>query len=238
MDRYARVARLYPALLVATPATVLTFALLPTMSAWGERFLGLSVIAGVPFAITQVVRDSGRRIEKELFAGWGGPPTRMSLELHDRTDDVSLRRRALVERATGLRLPTASDERDDPDGSNRRYDAAVSVLRERTRAGQRFDLLSQELANYGFRRNSLTLRKVGIAAATFSLVVGLSALMLGLSHRVDIPLPLAGAAILVACASLVFWIGVVTTAWVKSAADIYCDRLFGALEMVVISGEG
>ena len=81
-DKYERVARVYPALIVGSPAIVaiaFTLPTLPTQTITGNAVTA-AVLLAVLYALTHLVRASGRKVEKSLWASWGGPPsTRMML---------------------------------------------------------------------------------------------------------------------------------------------------------------
>ncbi len=81
-DKYERVARVYPALIVGSPALVaaaFTMPTLPSQTITGNAVTA-AVLLAVLYALTHLVRAAGRKAEKSLWASWGGPPsTRMML---------------------------------------------------------------------------------------------------------------------------------------------------------------
>jgi len=81
-DKYERVARVYPALIVGSPALVAAALTMPTLPSQTitSNAVTVAVLLAVLYALTHLVRSAGRKVEKSLWASWGGPPsTRMML---------------------------------------------------------------------------------------------------------------------------------------------------------------
>ena len=222
-------ARTFPAVLVATPPLCLLAGGLASATHSGR--IGAAVSAALVLA-PQFVRDAGRRLQPGLWKEWGGPPTTARLRHRAKTSaQVTARVHTRVEAATGEKLPSAEEERLDPDAADARYDDAVAVLRTRTRDPQRFGLLFSENVHYGFRRNCLGLRWWGIAVAIITIAVCLILILNGhgsFSHRTTPYL----VAVIVAVAALAFWSRVVTRGWVRSAAEIYAQTLIDSAALV------
>jgi len=124
-------------------------------------------------------------------------------------------------------LPDAQNEASDPEEADRRYSDAVAVLRERTRDQTRFPLVFAENVEYGFRRNMLGVRSIGLAVSGLSMVASIIVIV-GLVDGGD---HAAWTISLVASAvvGLVWW-RLVTPEWVRRASDLYTDRLFEAVD--------
>lgn len=65
----------------------------------------------------------------------------------------------------GFNVPTEDEEAHDPDGSDECYAAFVAELRRTTRDKRKYPLVHKRLIDYGFRRNILGLKWVGLVAA-------------------------------------------------------------------------
>jgi hypothetical protein len=226
LDAYTRRARLAPALLAAFP--VLTALVASARSPQTTvRLIGLAGGA-VGLVVCGMTRDRGRRLEPDLWASWGGSPTLRRLRWHNAPDTDAVHR--LHQRLNTLLdepLPDAAAEASDPDAADGRYDEAVTALRERTRDPARFRLVFAENTEYGFRRNSLGLRPLAIGIATLVLALSLT-LAIGVnSHRAWTRWGVTAA---VTAGTLGFWWRIVTPAWVRTAAELYADRLLEALE--------
>lgn len=221
LDAYARRARLAPAVLAGLPALVLLAAgaVAPTRTA---SIVAL-VLGALGLVICGAVRDAGRAIQRDLWASWGGPPAVQRLRWHGPDDhDVVARRHAQLAQILGEPLPTEDEEASTPKAADRRYEYAVEALRELTRPTDQYPLVFAENVEYGFRRNCLGLRPVGMGIAVTGLVVsGLLLLSEGLAARFVVPL--AAAAM-----GLVWWRRHVTPSWVRTAAERYAIQLMAA----------
>ena len=231
-DPYERKARIYPALLVAFPVSLLGVILGVTESSWWPAVSGVAIGSGFYVVAAQLGRHRGKAMEPELFSSWGGIPTTDRLRHRGPTNQVRLARlHSQLEVITGLVLPTEHDEESNPKAADDVYETAVHVLRGRTRNRQRFPLVFKELCNYGFRRNSLGLRSWGIAVALAAAAGAASCLLL--DSRLDsvdfsgVGLWLVlGASLLIACV----WVFFVSANWVRQTAEAYADRLIDAIE--------
>jgi hypothetical protein len=221
-DAYTLRARLAPALIAAVPPAALIGA---GALSDDEGLRAVALVTGaIGVALSAVVRTAGRRLESGLWDSWGGSPTLRRLRWRDTEDVPSLERlHRRITAVVGRDLPNASEEHENPNAADRRYEEAIAALRERTRDVKRFKLLFNENAEYGFRRNSLGIRRAALGLAATTLLLSLVLAVFGDWQRW-----LITAGIAAACG--LYWWRVVTPDWVKDAAEAYADRLFGALE--------
>lgn len=226
-DMYTLRARLAPALLLVVPGIALLIAGVVSATTVG-RIVGLcSGATGV--IIAGLVRDRGRRLQPKLWDSWGGSATQRRLRWTGGLPVDSVEQlHSRVEAVTGDPLPDASSEAADPADADRRYDDAIEYLREATRDHRDFGLVFAENVDYGFRRNTLGLRRLGIgvnlacgAIAVVFLVVGPRTFVMRAEHW--------GAALVICGLGEAFWILVVNEGWVRTAAENYADQLLGAL---------
>ena len=233
-DSYDRKARLYPALLVIVPLA-LTIGLAASLKLPALESVGATLAScGGAFLLTQLARDAGKRQESFLIAGWGGLPSVAILRHSDGRIDAITKSRYHKKLATlvkGTKAPLAADERSEPDKADTVYSAWCAYLRSHTRDTKRFSLLFQENVNYGYRRNVLGLRPVGITASALSFLTCCSweYFVARAGRGVQSESVLAG---IVALLFLLFWILVVSPAWVQIAADAYAARLVETLEQL------
>ncbi|MCW2992530.1 MAG: hypothetical protein JWQ18_25 [Conexibacter sp.] len=224
MDRYALQARAWPALITGLPAVVVALAAAVSPSGLGVKLAGALLAVGGQ-VVTHMVRHRGRDLQVDLWRRWGGNPAGRRLSHvdvgdQDELDDV-LRR---VERVTGLTLPSAEEERVDPERAARRRDKAVEALRELTRSNP---VVLAENIDYGFWRNLLGLKRTGRLITTSCLAGSIALLALGsgpFEHR----LASWGLSLVVGVAMLGFWSRVVTESRVHEAAETYADQLLRA----------
>src|SRR5262249_32650776 len=134
-----------------------------------------------------------------------------------------------------LRLPDAADEDSDAAEADARYDEAVEALRALTRDPDRFRLVFEENVNYGWRRNSYGLRPVAI---TIAVLVGIGTGCILVFAGAPLPTRASGwaPALVISALALVWWTFIVTESWVRSAAELYSDKLFEATHALAAAG--
>ena len=238
-DPYERKARLYPALLVLSPAAAVAIAVFPS-SLSGLRSLATTVaMCGGLFLLAQLARSSGKRAEKALFASWGGKPSVTIFQHRDpRLSSVTKARyhKALATIGKGTKAPTAADEERDPSAADDTYLAWSDFLRVNARDNpKKYPLVFHENVGYGYCRNVWGMRPLGIVST------GLLAALTGgyCLHKWRasgaVPEPLLGAAAF--CVVLfLLWAFRFTSAWVRVPADAYAERLAETVESYVVTG--
>lgn len=237
-DAYQLRARVQPVLLAAFPAAVLAYALGASDQLVG-KITATATTFGIVTLFVAMARDRGARLEQELWAGWGGPPTTtMMLSTScNPSPDLEVHRNHL-KRLLPDSVPL-SDVRDrlDPEGSLRTVEQYIRYLRERTRDRSLFPIVFDANAGYGFRRNVLGLRPIGLVVATVSTLAGVVALFLVRLNVLDRPmLPLLFASQVGAVAAALW--AAASPRWVKQQADRYAVALLAAAEALESRGAG
>lgn len=224
-DEYTLKARVFPAVLIAAPAaTLLVFAGKQDF-VWGISVVTFLAITSLS---AQLLLHQGRLTEGRLVAKWGAMPTTLALKsTATGSKPLLARRRADVERVSGMALPSPRRERDHESDALQEYDHAVRLCIDRIRSGERGSrLLFIENIAYGFRRNLRAGRAVGLLVACASLAAS-TALVVSLGAAFP-----ALAAMIVNVVALVVWIFGVTDRWVRDQADKYATSFFRALDGV------
>lgn len=232
-DRYARKARLYPALLTLFPMFVTVLILFPMVyESIGSAIVSLAIGCGVLMFLASNVRYLGRKKEQQLYKLWGGKPSTVLLRHRNRNLDAVTKQRYhafLSKHIPGLKLPTPSEETASPRSADGYYESAVKWLLEYTRDKKKYPLVFEENINYGFHRNILALKSIAIAIN----LICISYILLNtyLQHHMltftdvrdvaALPIPLA---------MLLFWVFLVSPDWVKSIADAYSRALFASCD--------
>lgn len=170
LDEYDLRARLIPALIVSAPPLAATVACIPAaMSEW----VFLRAMLEVPFLylLMHVARTEGYKMENGLFATWGGKPTTAMLRHRDaRIDQLTKERyKSTITDLTKITFPAAAEEHADAAKADAAYGSAIQRLIE-FRRGESFPLVFNENCNYGFARNLLALKDIGLVLALLSLV--------------------------------------------------------------------
>lgn len=235
-DPYERKARVIPGLLVALPLLV------PLLCVYGPKHPVLtSVMAllggcGAIYALASVARGRGKRLEEALVKGWGGMPTTIALRHRDAfLDSVSKQHyHTAITVKLGIAMPTAQEETTDPAKADDIYVGATKRLRELTRGDKQ--LLLKENIAYGFHRNMLAMKPVGMLVCLFGIAYGLliaKVLQVTSPHFVPVNLAdpglAAGLTLLISLALLVAWLFYFDSEAVRRMGFVYAERLFECL---------
>ena len=170
LDRYSNQAEALPTLLALAPIALFIAAILPeglSLRGLFLKFSPLLALAALSFVASQIGADFGRRLEKRLWAKWDGPPTTRFLRHRNREYNQMTRRAvhgSLI--GLGLQVPTEEEEDQDPELADEHFAACTAELRRLTRDKRTFGLVHKRLIDYGFRRNILGLRWIGLTIAT------------------------------------------------------------------------
>lgn len=172
-DSYGRTARLYPGVIF----------LLPLL--WHLPLLGGSVTFSLPesvaaaaigsaalYLIAAFARHCGKVAEPKLIARWGGWPTSILLRHSDERVDhlTKARYHAQLAKLSGVVMPSAEEEQQQPAQCEAAYRSATKVLLEARRDDSNA-LLHKENAAYGFRRNLYGLRGFALGVTGLLLIV-------------------------------------------------------------------
>lgn len=236
-DPYDRQARLYPALLCLLPllaVVVLLYA--PNVSAL-TGVVTLAVSCGGLFLMTNICREMGKRLENRLYREWGGKPTTQLLRYRDGSIDSVTKRRyhAFLAAKINATFPDAEQEKSDPAKADEAYQSGARWLLDHTRPedGKKFDLLFRENVTYGFRRNALGAKPLGIAIAIGCLlwVLGKDHVFFSASGKtLDWSMfgqltPAAIASLAASGAMLLVWFFFFTKSSLRTAAFTYAEML-------------
>jgi hypothetical protein len=200
----------------------------------------LLILAALYALASQVGRDPGKRLEPELWKSWGGPPTSALLRWRGNSKANVSHRHQLLEHGLGggLHLPTEEEEASNSHLADERYENAVAILRGRTRDRARFPLLHAENLNYGFRRNTLGLKSLGLVSCWLTLAwSGALTIATIVTTRLDLLVPNAIIPAAVSVVGLVLWPHA-NSPWVKTAADAYAARLIEAADLLSVPRAG
>jgi hypothetical protein len=198
--------------------------------------MGLLGGCGAIYALASVARGRGKKLEEKLVKRWGGMPTTIALRHRDSSlDSVSKQRyHAAITAKLEIATPTALEENADPAKADDIYIGATRQLRELTRSNKQ--LLLKENIAYGFHRNMVAMKPVGILSCVLGFVYGLliaKILEVTPVHFVadrfaDPGLP-AGLTLLISSALLVSWLFYFDNDVVKRMGFVYAERLFECL---------
>jgi hypothetical protein len=230
-DRYTLTARLSPAFLAGLPAAALAASFGWQLSAVAAFVAGPLTAFGFTMLLSELGRDLGKKKEPDLYREWGGKPSIALLRHRDSTLNVGTKARyhQFATSFAGFCMPTAHQEENDPEYADITYGAFSDWLLEKTRDHSTFPLVFKELVSYGFRRNLLGMRPIGIAitALCLALQAGFAGYHLAVGPQLGVAF-FASLALNIALG--LCWITVVDSGWVKRVADAYAIRLLAACD--------
>lgn len=231
-DSYSRKARLFPGLLTIFPIVITAIAVFPSLltSSIGATLLTICTSCGLLYALSVFARSRGKKAEKRLLAVWGGWPTTIWLRHGDANLDRATRERYhayLASNVPQLSIPTAQDQRHDPNDADARYASGIKWLQEQCR-GRNFPLIEKENAEYGFRRNLRGMKPLGVAGCLIVLATTIAVAAwptVSIATLAGTTKPAVIGAALVDLVALAGWLFVVTDGWVRDAGDQYARAL-------------
>jgi hypothetical protein len=187
--------------------------------------------------LASVTRGRGKQLQKSLLAEWGGLPTTIALRHRETSalDGVSKQRyHAMVGTKLQIAMPTAQEERADPGRADDVYNGVAKRLRELTRNNK--GLLFKENIAFGFHRNMLAMKPVGVVTSLMGIAYGLIiAKVLQLSPPQFAPINLADPGLaatltlLVSLALLAAWLLYFNKKAVLQVGFAYAEQLFECL---------
>lgn len=250
-DGYSRQARLFPGLLTVFPPLLTLLAWFPELltSSIGATLLTFSTSCGLLYMLASFARTRGKVVEVRLLKTWGGWPTTIILRHADNLLDPHTKQRYhhfLSNNVLGLSLPTQIQERKNTKAADKKYESAIKWLKERTRK-EKFPLIEKENAQYGFRRNLLGMKLIGIISCVTTLVIAAVAVLnkqpeflAGISNlswmEIVIQLRLVSPILLAAMAinliAIGGWIFLVRDRWVEEASYQYAIALLASCDKI------
>lgn len=236
-DRYERKARVMPGLIVLLPIGAAAYAWLRgdalKLSLLESFGISGALTAAIALLVAQLARAMGKSREKELWKSWGGPPT--ATLLRHANNDLASGTRARYHKKLGallnLSLPTREAEHADPIAAGDIYDSCVDFLIANTRDPQRFYLVAEENANYGFHRNLWAMKGVGLALAIIGTIASATLVIRSwFVHRIVDSVGVV--TILLSFMLLLVWLIWITPAWVRTSAVTYAKVLLATAEQL------
>lgn len=241
-DPYERNARLWPALLALFPAIVLAVALYGTKVSALTNSVMLAISCGGLYLMTNVCRELGKRLEPKLFEAWGGKPTTQLLRHRDTTIEgaTKCRYHAFLSGKINNPFPDRNQEEANSNAVDELYQSGVRWLLNHTRDTKGFGLLFKENVSYGFRRNGLGVKPIGLVIAIVSLfwvLIGHGVITTPANYFINLSalmmMPEAAVTSLLASAfMIVIWVLFFTRDSVRTVAFTYAETLLRACDVL------
>ena len=229
-DTYTLQARLMPAYLTLLPIGVGLQVWLPE-EAILER-LATIIVSPAPIALllSQLGRDRGYMLQKQLWADWGGAPTTQLLRHRGESQNPvtrELNRMNIRRLFPDLHVPTAGEEAADPAAADHNYEAATKKLISMTRDRNRFPLVYKENVNYGFRRNLWGLKPIGLILSICGAIVCVARWHVSTYSETALIPNIDSLMACSACSLMAgLWVFWINRSWVRIPAEAYAERLF------------
>lgn len=239
---YERKARATPGLLAVIPVLTAFLCYYGPKQPLVAAVVGLLASCGAIYALASLARMTGKKREEALIRKWGGRPTTIALRHRDTFLDVVTKQRYHqdIVRKLDIQMPTEQQEQANPDAADQQYMGATRRLIELTRGDK--GLLLMENINYGFARNMLGLKPVGVAASVLGLAYGLLfAKVLQIApaavHIENLAAPgIAGSITMtVSLAMLLVWTISFRANDVRRVGFVYAERLFEHLPKLSVA---
>lgn len=241
-DPYERPARLYPALLALLPLLALVMLLYGPKATALTGAVTVAVSCGGLFLTTNLCRELGKRLEENLYREWGGKPTTLLLRHRDNSIEGVTKRRyhAFLASKINVPFPDQDQEATNPAAADEVYQSGVRWLLNHTRpeGNKKFDLIFNENVAYGFRRNALGVKPLGLAVSVGSLlwVLVIEGVFFSPAHRfIDTAAFLrmpetATASLIVSGVMIVAWLFFFTKSSAHTAAFTYAETVLRACD--------
>ena len=241
-DPYDRQARLYPALLAVLPLFALVTLLYGPKASALTGVVTIAVSCGGLYLMTNLCRELGKRLQEKLYREWGGKPTTQLLRHRDGAIEAITKRRyhAFLAAKINEAFPDRDQEESNLQAADDTYQSGVRWLVDHTRPedGKKFDLLFKENIAYGFRRNALGMKPIGLVIAIGSLLWVLAKEnVISSSTRWIIDLATLGrmpdaavVCVVVSTVMLLAWMFFFTKASLRTAAFTYAETLLRACD--------
>lgn len=210
-DSYSLVARLSPAVLL----------LVPVMVTFGTLYAGSLVVLPLPvyllctsaisFPLARFVRTRGKTLQASLWSKWGGSPLATALAKPIGGISQTLHDRALSE------LRTLFPKETPVEGPISAYENVGTIIATHTtEIGAR--VIAKENLAYGFARNTLGVRQIGIFASATCMLTLTILQVCGNQLGIWISVAINGI-------SLAWWIISVKEQRVREAGDRYAEAV-------------
>lgn len=227
IDAYSLRARVYPAIIAVAP----TIALILTLTSWTSlqpsQLVVLLAVGVLLYASSEITRSRGKAIEAKVFEATGGKPTVRMLRHRDVTFPAEQKKRYLriICEQIGRTPPTAQGENDHSQRADECYEACGTWLRENTRDVKKFHVLFEENISYGFRRNLLGVKPIGLSLNIVTVLIAALITYLKLKEDSSYDYATFSLVLIIAAVHAVFFTFIVRMTWVVEAAKSYGRQL-------------
>lgn len=175
IDDYEWRARIAPTIIVILPIIIALYCtILVISSSLIESIAGSGVILMISiYALSFVTRYLGKRIEPDLWRGWGGAPTTRFMRWRDHSikDEIKSQIHQAVLVKCGIKLSSIEEELRNPEEADKQIEQAFLKIKAIVRRDDKDGLWSKHNAEYGFHRNLLGSNTLWIICSLFGVAI-------------------------------------------------------------------
>lgn len=198
----------------------------------------LLISFGVMSFLSAIISNMGNSIQRVYFDKWGGAPTTTLLMPDNDELDIYTKQRYFVwlnSKIPDLNLSMTVDEKEDHQHKAR---SAINFLREYTRDIKKYPAVYRDNVSYGFARNLVALRHIGLIISVVGLAINTGIMLcpayntiaLGSALTVgSFPLGIVSSLLSLLCVMLFLF--VLNEGFVKQRAFRYARSLLEVCEM-------
>lgn len=237
-DHYSIHARFMPAFFIFLPMVLTTIAWCPDSTTVLGGAMTFLISFGVMSFLSTVISNMGNAIQKVYFERWGGAPTTtLIMPESDEMDRYTKQRyfKWLNSKIPDLNLLLDSDDKSD---LQQKIRSATNFLREYTRDTKKYSAVYRDNVAYGFSRNLVAIRYIGIAVSIISIMINIGAMLFSAGlwlHSETISTgefgPVGIVALVVSVLSVALLVFVTNERFVKQRAFRYARSLYEVCEM-------
>lgn len=239
-DHYDISARIKPAFFAVLPLAATIAVWWPDAKQLGGAILTFLVTFGAIGFFSNHISNTGNQLQVRLFSEWGGAPTTALLRFADPVLDSYTKERyhrRLEAMIPGFKMPTPEQEKGSPENADARYASAANYLREHTRDKNKYPMVYADNVAYGFARNLLVMKRLGVAAALTGAAVNTVLLYLEIAAYLTQPVRTLNTQVLFALATTVVCFGmlwlfafVIDSQHVRGRAERYAKSLLAVCD--------
>jgi hypothetical protein len=237
-DHYSINALFMPAFFICLPLVFTTVAWYPDSKTIFGGIMTVLISFGVMSFLSVIISNMGNSIQRNYFNRWGGAPIiLLFMPDNDEIDQYTKKRyfKWLNSKIPDLNLSLDQDDKSD---LQQKIRSATNFLREYTRDKKKYPAIYRDNVAYGFSRNLVAIKYVGLAMSIISLVVNVAVifypdyfqLISGQNSTYSVTF-LGVAALTVSVLSIFLLLFVVNESFVKQRAYRYARSLLEICEM-------
>ena len=234
MNSYNLKARVYPVILSLIPIIFIGSVYSFHLQSYYQALTSLGITTALYFLFSQLGRDKGKALEKEMWKKWGGTPTTQILRFSNDIIDKHTKNKYhhKLKELTGIGNELNEEfEKNLPEKADKIYQSWTKFLLSKTRDTKKYSLLFQENINYGFRRNLLGLKGIAILIIVLLMISSFIYSFIINEYIVTISSELLISEIILVLI-LIFWLGIVKENWIKTVAFSYAERLMETINTI------